>query len=50
MFALGANLDPFAAGADEVFERGVHIEGVTHLVEVGYLQIRALTNLAAVGL
>ena len=50
MFALGANLDPFAAGADEVFERGVHVKRVAHLVEVGDLQIGALAHFAAVGL
>ena len=49
MFALGANLNPLAAGADEVFERGVHIQGVSHLVEVGDLQIGALAHFAAVG-
>ena len=49
MFALGANLDPFAAGADEVFECRVHIERVAHLVEIGHLQVGALAHFAAVG-
>ena len=50
MLALVADLDPFAAGADEVFQRGVQVERVAHLVEVGDLQIGALAHLAAVGL
>ena len=50
MFALVANLDPFAAGADEVHQRRIQIERVAHLIEVGDLQIRTLANLATVRL
>ena len=49
MLALVADLDPFAAGADEVFQRRVQVERVAHLVEVGHLQVGALPDLAAVG-
>ena len=46
MFFLAIDLDPFAAGADEVFERGVKVERIAHLVKVRHLQIGALANLA----
>ena len=49
MFTLVADLDPFAAGADEVLQRGVQVERVAHLVEVRHLQVGALADLAAVG-
>ena len=49
MFALAADFDPFAAGADEIFQRGVEIQRIAHLVEVGDLQVGALADLAAVG-
>ena len=50
MLALVADLDPLAAGADEVFQRGVQVQRVAHLVEVGDLQVGAAPHLAAVGL
>ncbi len=50
MFALGANFNPLAAWADEVFQSGVHVKCVAHLVEVGHLQVGALAYFAAVGL
>ena len=50
MLALAANLNPFAARADEVFQGGVQVQGVAHLVEIGHLQIGALAHFAAVGL
>ena len=49
MFTLCANLNPLATGADEVFQCGIHVERIAHLVKVGDLQVRALANLAAVG-
>ena len=42
MLAAVADFDPLAARADEVFQRGVHIERVAHLVEIRYGNIRAL--------
>lgn len=45
---LVADLDPLAAGADEVFQRGIQIHLMAHLVKVGHLQIAAQANLAAV--
>jgi hypothetical protein len=30
MLALAVDLDPLAAGADEVFQRGVQVDGVAH--------------------
>lgn len=50
MLALVADLDPLAAGADEVFQRGVEIERIAHLVEIRHLQVGAAADLAAVGL
>ena len=47
--AARADLDPLAARADEVFERGVEVERVAHLVEVGHLDPAAAAHLAAVG-
>jgi hypothetical protein len=44
-----ADLDPLAAGADEVFQRGVEVELVAHLVEIRHLQVGAAADLAAVG-
>src|SRR5690606_24135573 len=41
---------PFAAGADEILERGIEVERIAHLVEVRYLQVRAAAHAAAVGL
>ena len=49
MLALVADLNPFTARADEIFERGVQVERVAHLVEISHLQIRALAHFAAVG-
>ena len=49
VFALAVDLDPLAAGADEVLQRGVQVDGIAHLVEVGHLHIAALAHLAAVG-
>ena len=48
MLALVADLDPLAAGADEVFQRCIQVERISHLVEVGDLQVRSLAHLAAV--
>ena len=45
---LVADLDPFAAGADEVLQRGIQIHLMAHLVKVGHLQIAAQAHLAAV--
>src|SRR5690606_32407360 len=41
---FGANLDPLAARADEVFQRGIQIQLVAHLVKVGHAQVAALTH------
>ena len=49
MLALLANLDPLAARTDEVFQRGVELEALTQLIEIGDLQIRAQTYRTAVG-
>ena len=49
VLALFANFDPFAARADEVFQRGIQVECGAHLVEIGNLQIAALAHAAAVG-
>ena len=46
MFFLAIDLDPFAAGADEVFESCIKIKRIAHLVEISHLQIGALANLA----
>ncbi|MNT03673.1 hypothetical protein D3C72_1382200 [compost metagenome] len=50
MLLLAADFDPLAAGTDEVFERGVEVELVAHLVEVRHLLVGAAADLAAVGL
>ena len=50
MLAFVANFNPFAAGADEVFQRGVQVQRVAHLVEIGHFDVGALADLAAVGL
>ena len=49
MLALPVDLDPLAAGADEVFQRGVQVNRVAQLVEVGHLQVGAAADGAAVG-
>ena len=49
MLALRADFDPLTARADEVFQRGVHVQCIAHLIEVRHLQVGALANLAAVG-
>ena len=46
---LATNLDPLAAGADEVFQRGIQIHLMAHLVKVRHLQIAAQAHRAAVG-
>jgi len=46
VFFLAVDLDPFAARADEVLERGVQVQRVAHLVKVRHLQIRAEANFA----
>ena len=48
MLARAADLDPLAARADGVGQRGVEVERVAHLVEVGHLQLRALAHRAGV--
>ncbi|MNV31737.1 hypothetical protein D3C71_1230570 [compost metagenome] len=48
VFALVANLDPFAARADEVFQRGIQIDRVAHLVEIRNLQVGSLADGALV--
>jgi len=45
-----ADLDPFAARADEVLQRGVEVHGMAHLVKVGDLQVGSLPDSAFVGL
>ena len=50
VLALAADLYPFAARADEILQAGVQIKRVAHLVEIGHLDLRALSDLAAVGL
>ena len=49
MLALATNLDPFAAGADEILQRRIEVDGVAHLVEVGHLQVGATPHVPAVG-
>ena len=44
MLAAVADLNPFAARADEIFQRGVHVQGVAHLVKVGHRDIRTLAH------
>ena len=46
MLAAVADFDPLAARADEVFQRGVHVERVAHLVEIRHRNIRALAHRA----
>ena len=46
MLAAVADFDPLAARADEVFQRGVHIERIAHLVEIRHGNIRALAHRA----
>ena len=48
VFALGADFNPLAARADEVFQRRVHVQCIAQLVKISHLQIRALPDLAAV--
>ena len=50
MLARAADLDPLAARADGVGQRGVGVERLAHLVEVRDLDLRALLDRAAVGL
>ena len=49
MLALAADLDPFAAGADEILQGRVQVQRIAHLIEVGHLQVRALPHRATVG-
>ena len=44
MLALVANLNPLAAGADEVLQRSVQIQRIAHLVKVGHGDIGALAH------
>ena len=46
MLFLPLDLDPFAAGADEILQRRVEVQAVAHLVEIGHLKVGALANLA----
>ena len=46
MFFLAVDFDPFATGADEVLQRSVQVQRVTHLVKISHLQICALPDLA----
>ena len=48
VLALVADLDPLAAGTDEVFQRRVEVDGLAHLVEVGDLQIRTTAHFARI--
>ena len=50
MLFVAANFDPLTAGADEIFQRGIQIDLVTHLVKISHLQIGATANRAAIGL
>ena len=50
MLALVANFNPFAAWANEVFQRSLKVQCISHLIKVGHLKIGALANAAAVGL
>ncbi len=50
MLALAVELDPLAARADGVGQRGVQVEPGAHLVEIGHLQLAALAHLAGRGL
>ena len=47
VLARAADLDPFAARADGVGQRGVEIQAVAQLVEVGHLQVAAAAHAAA---
>jgi hypothetical protein len=44
VLALVADLDPFAARADEVFQGGIQIDGVAHLIEISNLQVSPLAD------
>ena len=46
MLFLAIDLNPLAAGADEVFQRCVQIQCVAHLVKVGDLQVGTLADFA----
>ena len=46
MFALVANFNPFRTRADEVFQRGVQVQRVAHLVEVGHRHVGAQAHRA----
>ena len=48
MLARAIDLNPLAAGADEIFQRGLQVERIAHLVKVSYRQIRALFDLARI--
>ena len=50
MLALGANLNPLAARADEIFQGGVQVQRIAHLVKVSHLQISTLSHFATAGL
>ena len=46
MLLLVADLDPLGARADEVFQRGVQVQRIAHLVKVRHGHIRAQTHCA----
>ena len=48
MLALLANLDPFAAGADEVGQGCVEVQCIAHLVEIRHFNLAAQAHFAAV--
>ena len=49
MLSFVANFDPLTAGADEVFQCGVQVQGIAHLVKIGHFQFGASSHLPAVG-
>ena len=49
VFALAADLDPFAARADGVGQGGFHVERIAHLVKIGHVDLGAHPHHTAVG-
>src|SRR3990167_7247214 len=49
MLALLPDLYPFAARTDEVFQGGIQINRMAHLIEVSHLQIGSLADMPLIG-
>jgi hypothetical protein len=46
VLAFAADLDPFAAGADEILQRGIEVQRIAHLVEIGHGDVGPLAHSA----